>query len=135
MSHATPAVMAFPSVMFGFGMATASHRQQRRRMRKRRRHQAVAHMRVKAHEDRVARRVERGRHAPAQVEPLQEDADVAAGGFKTDKDTLEQRLPELSGQAREFVEAYVRYSAIRTYLSNFVDGMLNNLDNFGFIDN
>lgn len=59
--------------------------------------------------------------------------DVAAGGFKTDKDTLEQRLPELSGQAREFVEAYIRYSAVRTYLSNFVDGMFNNLDNNGFI--
>jgi len=59
--------------------------------------------------------------------------DIAAGGFKTDKDTLEQRLPELEGQAKEFVEAYIRYSAIRTYLSNFVDGMYNNMDKQGFI--
>lgn len=59
--------------------------------------------------------------------------DIAAGGFKTDKDTLEQRLDDLTGEARDFVESYIRYSAIRTYLSNFVDGIANNLDSNGYI--
>ena len=54
--------------------------------------------------------------------------DVAQAGFKTDKTTLEDMLPSLSGAAKEFVELYVRYSALRTYLSTFVEGMENNVD-------
>ena len=76
--------------------------------------------------------VDTGKTAGFKISP-RGVADVAAGGFKTDKDTLEQRLDELSGEAKEFVEAYVRYSAIRTYLSNFVDGMFNNLDHDDYI--
>ena len=75
--------------------------------------------------------VDTGKTAGFKISP-RGVADVAAG-FKTDKETLEQRLSELSGEAKEFVEAYIRYSAIRTYLSNFVDGMLNNLDDDDFI--
>jgi len=76
--------------------------------------------------------VETGQTAGFKISP-RSVKDIAAGGFKTDKETLEQRLDELSGNAREFVEAYIRYSALRTYLSNFVDGMYNNLDRDGFI--
>jgi len=37
--------------------------------------------------------------------------DVAAAGFKTDKETLESMFTSLRGEAREFAEAYIRYSA------------------------
>ena len=59
--------------------------------------------------------------------------DVAAAGFKTDKATLEEVMTSLRGDAREFAEAYVRYSAVRTYLRSFVEGMENNMDREGFI--
>ena len=59
--------------------------------------------------------------------------DVAAAGFKTDKDTLEERAMELSGDARLFAEKYVRYNALRTYLNTFVEGIKNNVDDKGFI--
>ena len=59
--------------------------------------------------------------------------DTAAGGFKTDKATLEEMMTDLRGDAREFAEAYVRYSAVRTYLRSFVEGMENNMDSDGFI--
>jgi len=59
--------------------------------------------------------------------------DVAQAGFKTDKTTLESMLSSLKGEAKEFVELYVRYSALRTYLSTFVEGMENNVDTNDFI--
>lgn len=59
--------------------------------------------------------------------------DVAAAGFKTDKETLESMFTSLRGEAREFAEAYIRYSAVRTYLRSFVEGMENNVDGNGFI--
>jgi DNA polymerase I-like protein with 3'-5' exonuclease and polymerase domains len=59
--------------------------------------------------------------------------DTASAGFKTDKVTLENRLTDLSGDAYEFATSYVRYSALRTYLSTFVEGMKNNVDENGFI--
>ena len=59
--------------------------------------------------------------------------DIAAGGFKTDRETLEQLRETVDGEAREFIEAYIRYSALRTYLSNFIEGILVNLDRHGFI--
>ena len=43
--------------------------------------------------------------------------DVASAGFRTDKDTLDERAIELSGDAREFVTGYVRFNALRTYSS------------------
>ena len=54
--------------------------------------------------------------------------DTAAAGFKTDHETLKERLDELSGDAREFAESYSRYNALRTYLSTFVEGLKNNRD-------
>lgn len=59
--------------------------------------------------------------------------DTASAGFKTDKVTLEDRSTELSGEAREFCVAYSRYNAIRTYLSTFVEGMKNNVDDDNFV--
>ena len=59
--------------------------------------------------------------------------DTASAGFKTDKVTLEDRLSELDGDGREFCEAYIRYNALRTYLSTFVEGMKNNVDEDSFI--
>ena len=59
--------------------------------------------------------------------------DVAQAGFKTDKTTLESMLSSLKGEAKEFVELYVRYSALRTYLSTFVEGMENNVDENNYI--
>ena len=59
--------------------------------------------------------------------------DTASAGFKTDKVTLDDRLTELEGDAREFCEAYIRYNALRTYLSTFVEGMKNNVDEESFI--
>ena len=59
--------------------------------------------------------------------------DVAQAGFKTDKTTLESMLPDLKDDAKEFVGLYVRYSALRTYLSTFVEGMENNVDKNNFI--
>ena len=53
---------------------------------------------------------------------------VASAGFKTDKETLENVMISLRGDAREFAEAYIRYSAVRTYISSFLDGMENNMD-------
>lgn len=59
--------------------------------------------------------------------------DVAAAGFKTDKATLEEVQTSLRGTAREFANAYIRYSALRTYLRSFVEGMENNMDGGDFI--
>jgi len=60
-------------------------------------------------------------------------ADTASAGFKTDKTTLEDHVSGLDGGARDFVQAYVRYNALRTYLSTFVEGMQNNADENSFI--
>ena len=59
--------------------------------------------------------------------------DTASAGFRTDKVTLEERLDELRGDAREFVSAYTRYNALKTYINTFVEGMENNVDDHGFI--
>jgi DNA polymerase-1 len=59
--------------------------------------------------------------------------DVASAGFKTDKETLAEIRDTLSGPAREFADAYVRYNALRMYLGTFVEGMKNNVDDKGLI--
>lgn len=59
--------------------------------------------------------------------------DVASAGFKTDKETLSERAGDLSGAGRLFADSYVRYNALRTYISTFVEGMENNVDPNGFI--
>ena len=59
--------------------------------------------------------------------------DAASAGFKTDKETLADRELELSGPAREFASSYVRYNALRMYLGTFVEGMKNNVDDYGIV--
>ena len=59
--------------------------------------------------------------------------DVSASGFKTDQTTLEDRMLEFEGQAKEFVEKYTRYSRIRTYLNTFVEGIDKGKDENGII--
>ncbi len=59
--------------------------------------------------------------------------DTAAAGFKTDRETLEERALELSGNAKVFAEKYIRYNALRTYLNTFVEGIKNNVDDNGII--
>ena len=59
--------------------------------------------------------------------------DTAAAGFKTDKETLAQIRLDLTGDAREFVDKYTRYSMIRTYLNTFVDSLEKYQDDRGFI--
>ena len=59
--------------------------------------------------------------------------DVASGGFKTDKTTLSDLSLALRGDAQEFAKGYVRYSALRTYLRSFIEGINNNLDPNHFI--
>ena len=61
------------------------------------------------------------------------DAFDVAAGIKTDKETLEDMSLSLRGDAREFAQSYIRYSALRTYLRSFVEGMENNMDGNGFI--
>jgi len=59
--------------------------------------------------------------------------DTASGGFKTDKETLVQIRLDLEGDAREFVDKYMRYSMIRTYLNTFVDSLEKYQDDNSFI--
>ena len=49
-------------------------------------------------------------------------SDVSDGGFKTDRFTLE-RVSSNDIELREFVKKIVRYNALETYLSTFVDGI------------
>ncbi len=59
--------------------------------------------------------------------------DVASAGFKTDKVTLESRVSSVTGVAKDFIKAYTRYNALRTYMSTFIEGIENNVDEHGFI--
>ena len=49
--------------------------------------------------------------------------DVASAGFKTDKETLIELAATVEGTALKFIEAYTRYSQIRTYLNTFVEAL------------
>ena len=73
-----------------------------------------------------------GRVAGFKIVP-RNSFDTASAGFRTDKTTLEEQLEDLQGDAREFVSAYTRYNALKTYINTFVEGMENNVDDHGFI--
>ena len=51
--------------------------------------------------------------------------DCSALGFKTDKNILDNFLSTTSGLQYDFLKKYIRYSAIRTYLRTFVNGIQN----------
>ena len=57
--------------------------------------------------------------------------DCSSMGFKTDKVVLENHLSTTKGVEHEFLKRYVRYSAIRTYLRTFVEGMLKAIQKDG----
>jgi DNA polymerase I-like protein with 3'-5' exonuclease and polymerase domains len=59
--------------------------------------------------------------------------DCSAMGFKTDKVVLESYLSTTKGVVHEFLKRYVRYSAIRTYLRTFVDGMQKAISKDGMV--
>ena len=49
--------------------------------------------------------------------------DVASAGFKTDKQTLLELSTTQQGVAKEFIDKYMRYSQVRTYLKTFVSSL------------
>ena len=59
--------------------------------------------------------------------------DCSAMGFKTDKNILESYLSTADDTIHEFLVKYVRYSAIRTYLRTFVDGMQKAISKDGMV--
>lgn len=49
--------------------------------------------------------------------------DIADGGFKTDRNTLEKLSVKSEGELKNFIDAIIRFNAIDTYLSTFVNGI------------
>lgn len=52
---------------------------------------------------------------------------ASAGGFKTDKKTLEALVYKSSGRVRKFITSLVRLSAIETYRASFIGGILRGI--------
>ena len=59
--------------------------------------------------------------------------DVSVNGFKTDSTTLHELLIVATGVARMFIEKYIRYSSLRTYLTTFVEGIEKAVNEQNFI--
>ena len=57
--------------------------------------------------------------------PLNEK-DLSVHGFKTDVNTIKEKMLQVSGMQREFLEKYMRYNALATYLNTFVENIKNN---------
>lgn len=55
--------------------------------------------------------------------------DTAAGGFSTDKDTLERLRVTATGATREFLEKLLEVNKIEVYLSTFIEGIRRGLRN------
>lgn len=49
--------------------------------------------------------------------------DIADGGFKTDRITLQKIGAKSEGELKDFIQNIMRYNAIETYLSTFVNGI------------
>ena len=52
--------------------------------------------------------------------------DVAQGGFKTDKDTLNRIGIYAEGTLKEFIDCIIRFGALETYLNTFITGIKDN---------
>ena len=52
--------------------------------------------------------------------------DVAQGGFKTDKDTLNRIGIYAEGTLKEFIDSIIRFGALETYLNTFITGIKDN---------
>ena len=59
--------------------------------------------------------------------------ECTVNGFKTDMDTATKHITETNATAKEFLQSYTRYSAIRTYLRTFIEGIERGLDVDNFI--
>jgi len=59
--------------------------------------------------------------------------DVSEAGFKSDKITLNKLASEAEGELRDFLDSIVRYNAVDTYISTFIDGMKEHTDENGML--
>ena len=59
--------------------------------------------------------------------------DLTAHGFTTNKDKLEYLERKASGKAKEFLKGMVRYNAISSYLSTYINGIWKNVQSTGFL--
>jgi len=59
--------------------------------------------------------------------------DAAEAGFQTNKKMFEEVLPFLEGDAKEFIEKFLRRSAVTTYLTTFVGGTRRGMDKHGIL--
>jgi len=48
------------------------------------------------------------------------EKDLSVHGFKTDVNTIKSKLLQVTGVKREFLEKYMRYNALATYLNTFI---------------
>ena len=64
--------------------------------------------------------------------PLNEK-DLSVHGFKTDVNTIKEKLLQVSGRQREFLQKYMRYNALATYLNTFIENIKNNTASDGYI--
>jgi len=55
--------------------------------------------------------------------------DLTVHGFKTDRPTLEGLVLTARDDQKLFMESYIRYNAIKTYLKTFIEGIEKGLDN------
>ncbi len=60
-------------------------------------------------------------------------SDVAEGGFRTDKFTLNYLLSSDNEELRQFLKDIIRYNSIDTYLNTFVAGIQQHTNNKGFL--
>lgn len=58
-------------------------------------------------------------------------SDVAKDGFVTNKNVLETLLESTKGDVHEFIEGFIRYNAISSYLSTFIDGIRKHVQSDG----
>ena len=59
--------------------------------------------------------------------------DLAAHGYKCDKEKLQELAKEATGDARKFITAMVRFKAISHYLSSFISGIRKNVGRDGIL--
>ena len=61
------------------------------------------------------------------------EKDLSVHGFKTDMTTIRSKLLQVDGQKREFLEKYMRYNALSTYLNTFIENIKINTNRNGYI--
>ena len=59
--------------------------------------------------------------------------DVSESGFKSDKITLNKLAAESEGELKDFLDSIVRYNAVDTYISTFIEGMKEHTDENGML--